>query len=121
MGKKYNFPQDGRQAPLVPRQILIKTVESFKAFKEPLNTYGKYMEDDKVGRNDPCPCGSGLKYKKCCYGKPAKPKFTAKVIKAGRQEEQTHDLMSRFMEAHSGQQFEMTKHDFRVTPRSEGS
>jgi preprotein translocase subunit SecA len=20
----------------------------------------------KVGRNDPCPCGSGLKYKKCC-------------------------------------------------------
>ena len=19
-----------------------------------------------VGRNDPCPCGSGLKYKKCC-------------------------------------------------------
>lgn len=21
---------------------------------------------DKVGRNDPCPCGSGLKYKKCC-------------------------------------------------------
>ncbi|MHB8808762.1 MAG: preprotein translocase subunit SecA [Desulfobulbaceae bacterium] len=22
--------------------------------------------EDKVGRNDPCPCGSGLKYKKCC-------------------------------------------------------
>jgi len=21
--------------------------------------------DDKVGRNDPCPCGSGKKYKKC--------------------------------------------------------
>ncbi len=20
----------------------------------------------KVGRNDPCPCGSGKKYKKCC-------------------------------------------------------
>jgi len=20
----------------------------------------------KVGRNDPCPCGSGLKHKKCC-------------------------------------------------------
>lgn len=26
------------------------------------NTKSKY---DKVGRNDPCPCGSGLKYKKC--------------------------------------------------------
>lgn len=23
----------------------------------------------KVGRNDPCPCGSGEKFKKCCYGK----------------------------------------------------
>ena len=23
----------------------------------------------KAGRNDPCPCGSGLKYKKCCLGK----------------------------------------------------
>jgi preprotein translocase subunit SecA len=23
-------------------------------------------EEDKVGRNDPCPCGSGQKYKKCC-------------------------------------------------------
>lgn len=23
----------------------------------------------KVGRNDPCPCGSGKKYKKCCIGK----------------------------------------------------
>ena len=23
-------------------------------------------EDPKIGRNDPCPCGSGKKYKKCC-------------------------------------------------------
>ena len=22
--------------------------------------------DKNVGRNDPCPCGSGKKYKKCC-------------------------------------------------------
>jgi len=22
--------------------------------------------ETKVGRNDPCPCGSGKKYKKCC-------------------------------------------------------
>jgi preprotein translocase subunit SecA len=26
---------------------------------------------EKVGRNDPCPCGSGKKYKKCCYLKQA--------------------------------------------------
>jgi SEC-C motif-containing protein len=23
----------------------------------------------KIGRNDPCPCGSGKKYKHCCFGK----------------------------------------------------
>lgn len=23
-------------------------------------------EEPKIGRNDPCPCGSGRKYKKCC-------------------------------------------------------
>lgn len=22
----------------------------------------------KIGRNEPCPCGSGKKYKKCCMG-----------------------------------------------------
>ena len=26
------------------------------------------MKTLKVGRNDPCPCGSGLKHKKCCLG-----------------------------------------------------
>lgn len=25
--------------------------------------------DVKIGRNDPCPCGSGKKYKKCCLNK----------------------------------------------------
>ncbi len=30
----------------------------------------------KVGRNDPCPCGSGLKYKKCCENKKTtRPQF----------------------------------------------
>ena len=27
------------------------------------------LKHSKVGRNDPCPCGSGLKYKKCCAEK----------------------------------------------------
>jgi preprotein translocase subunit SecA len=25
-----------------------------------------FKGNDKVGRNDPCPCGSGKKFKKCC-------------------------------------------------------
>lgn len=27
------------------------------------------MREKRHGRNDPCPCGSGLKYKKCCFEK----------------------------------------------------
>jgi hypothetical protein len=25
-----------------------------------------FLREPKIGRNDPCPCGSGMKYKKCC-------------------------------------------------------
>ena len=34
----------------------------------------------KVGRNDPCPCGSGKKYKKCCDKKSQGIKFKAEKI-----------------------------------------
>ncbi len=27
---------------------------------------GTIIKDKKVGRNDPCPCGSGKKFKQCC-------------------------------------------------------
>jgi len=30
----------------------------------------------KIGRNDPCPCGSGKKYKKCCLAKDEKNNIT---------------------------------------------
>ncbi len=33
----------------------------------PVETYVR--ETPKLGRNDPCPCGSGRKYKKCCLNK----------------------------------------------------
>ncbi|MFC6996912.1 zinc-dependent peptidase [Rufibacter roseus] len=33
-------------------------------FRELLNPYGK-----RLGRNEPCPCGSGQKYKNCCLQK----------------------------------------------------
>jgi len=33
-------------------------------------TWGQpFIKEKKPGRNDPCPCGSGKKYKKCCMGK----------------------------------------------------
>lgn len=46
---------------------------------------------DKVGRNDPCPCGSGKKHKNCCWGKQfVKKKIKASVIRTG-----SPDLISR--------------------------
>lgn len=50
-------------------------MEQFGAAKKMQNSGGGKSEEikqkpiinkDKVGRNDPCPCGSGKKYKKCC-------------------------------------------------------
>jgi preprotein translocase subunit SecA len=32
---------------------------------ESTNGSGPRVTGEKVGRNDPCPCGSGKKYKKC--------------------------------------------------------
>ena len=31
-----------------------------------LNPSVPKIAEKKIGRNDPCPCGSGKKYKKCC-------------------------------------------------------
>lgn len=39
----------------------------------------------KPGRNDPCPCGSGKKYKKCCEKKLFRGKFTAQKIETPKQ------------------------------------
>jgi uncharacterized protein len=33
-------------------------------FRDGLSTYRRTVP--KIGRNDPCPCGSGKKYKRCC-------------------------------------------------------
>ena len=33
---------------------------------------GEPVRVKKIGDNDPCPCGSGKKYKKCCKGKDEK-------------------------------------------------
>ncbi len=44
---------------------------------KPFSHYHEYIADTtlrketRAGRNDPCPCGSGKKYKRCCLGKDA--------------------------------------------------
>jgi methionyl aminopeptidase len=67
------------------------------------------VRSTKIGRNDPCPCGSGMKFKKCCASKasqfprrfhPDKPKIQLKspvdidaIRRAGRLVIQTLDLV----------------------------
>ncbi|NKC15475.1 MAG: hypothetical protein GKR94_25750 [Gammaproteobacteria bacterium] len=55
-----------------------KMAESFNAFGEQLEKAIKEIKPQpirsgkKIGPNEKCPCGSGLKYKKCCRDKPNK-------------------------------------------------
>jgi len=37
-----------------------------KQIVQPNNVTPKKKKKNKTGRNEPCPCGSGKKYKKCC-------------------------------------------------------
>lgn len=41
------------------------TTNKVRQILNPANP-GVFVKDQKPGRNDPCPCGSGKKYKKCC-------------------------------------------------------
>jgi hypothetical protein len=44
----------------------ILTKEKRHELKTAYNSSKTVVKEDKIGRNDPCPCGSGKKYKKCC-------------------------------------------------------
>jgi len=50
----------------------------------PSEDAGMKLKMDKVGRNDPCPCGSGLKYKKCCLDKREGSEGDLKTVYAQR-------------------------------------
>jgi hypothetical protein len=46
---------------------LPETAKAVREFsKHQSGTPKKQIKTDKIGRNDPCPCGSGKKYNKCC-------------------------------------------------------
>jgi len=44
----------------------LKRKKQLEAQELPLMQTQPVKTEQKVGRNDPCPCGSGKKYKKCC-------------------------------------------------------
>ncbi|NDL67374.1 SEC-C metal-binding domain-containing protein [Anaerotalea alkaliphila] len=45
------------------------TQEKRAEIKKTYNSTRTVVKDKKIGRNDPCPCGSGRKYKQCCMSK----------------------------------------------------
>ena len=47
------------------REAVVKPVATFSG-KEESMTKRRQAVSNKVGRNEPCPCGSGKKYKNCC-------------------------------------------------------
>jgi len=61
-----------RPQPQMPKNIVEEKKDIFapQTNTKPLSPSTKpVVGGQKVGRNDPCPCGSGKKYKKCCYPK----------------------------------------------------
>ena len=50
--------------------MLTKSLINLEPFLKDVQAFVYEMVKDlKAGRNDPCPCGSGLKFKKCCLNK----------------------------------------------------
>lgn len=50
-----------------PTQILVEAFDAATEGRRPGERQGPVVrEQPKVGRNEPCPCGSGKKFKKCC-------------------------------------------------------
>lgn len=51
-----------------PTQVVIEAFDAAMSGRRPGERQGTIVASDKVGRNEPCPCGSGKKYKKCHGG-----------------------------------------------------
>lgn len=73
---EWNFPEENTAAlNKLMQQNSDPTIDDIvealggKYLEEERDTPGTFIAQPKVGRNEPCPCGSGKKYKKCCLNK----------------------------------------------------
>jgi hypothetical protein len=48
-----------------PTQVVIEAFDAALSGRRPGERQGTLVASTKVGRNEPCPCGSGKKFKKC--------------------------------------------------------
>jgi len=75
---KHQFVKSKFESELLIREIAAIRAETkgykeeIKGYKKEVKAYDKeikYLKSNKIGRNQPCPCGSGKKYKRCCLAK----------------------------------------------------
>jgi hypothetical protein len=48
-----------------PTEVVVEAFDAALSGRRPGERQGTVVATSKVGRNEPCPCGSGKKYKKC--------------------------------------------------------
>ena len=52
--------------PRFGKGMIVSWPDPVERLRRGIDAYERLVQETKVGRNDPCPCGSGLKTKKCC-------------------------------------------------------
>lgn len=69
-------PETAEETVKAKKELLIKDPEAIiipedVALRHKMEGWKKFptIGEKKIQRNDPCPCGSGKKYKKCCIDK----------------------------------------------------
>ena len=63
--KEAAMTADTASAIIKPTEVVIEAFDAALSGRRPGERQGTVVAAAKVGRNEPCPCGSGKKYKKC--------------------------------------------------------
>jgi len=64
-GKEPAMTEDTAATIWKPTQVVVEAFDAALSGRRPGERQGTVVASTKVGRNEPCPCGSGKKYKKC--------------------------------------------------------
>jgi preprotein translocase subunit SecA len=64
-GKDPAMTEDTAATIFKPTQVVVEAFDAALSGRRPGERQGTIVASGKVGRNEPCPCGSGKKYKKC--------------------------------------------------------
>lgn len=63
--KEAAMTADTASAIIKPTEVVIEAFDAATTGRRPGERQGTIVTESKVGRNEPCPCGSGKKFKKC--------------------------------------------------------